>query len=245
MRVLVLAFALVMAFPYIPGSSSPAFQGISVFLGILLSLGSSSAISNMVAGIVLTYMRPFRVGNRVKIADTMGDALEKTLLVTRVRTIKNVDVTIPNAMVLSSHIINYSAAAETSGLILHTTVTVGYEIPWPRVHSVLKAAAAKTERLQRSPEPFILQTALNDSTVAYELNVHTKHPNEMAVIYSDLHRNIHDAFNEAGLELMSPRYVNVRDGNESTLPAENRPEGEPPRRFGVSFKSLDKAPGAD
>lgn len=244
-RVLVMAFALVMAFPYIPGSSSPAFQGISVFLGILLSLGSSSAISNMVAGIVLTYMRPFRVGNRVKIADTMGDVLEKTLLVTRVRTIKNVEVTIPNAMVLSSHIINYSAAAEERGLILHTTVTIGYESPWPQVHEALKDAAKRTQRLLSQPAPFILQTALNDSTVAYELNVFTKHPNQMAEIYSDLHRNIHDAFNEAGLELMSPHYLSVRDGNESTVPAENRHESDESRRFHVDFKSLDKPHGAD
>ncbi|RYZ94394.1 MAG: mechanosensitive ion channel, partial [Proteobacteria bacterium] len=167
-RVLVIAFAVVMAFPYLPGSSSPAFQGVSVFLGLLLSLGSSSAIANIVAGVVLTYMRPFKKMDRVKIADTTGDVVEKNLLVTRIRSIKNVEITIPNAMVLSSHIINYSADAAKDGLILHTTVTIGYDIPWRKVHELLQAAAGRTELLIEERPPFILQTALNDFYVAYE-----------------------------------------------------------------------------
>ena len=221
-RVLSIAFALVMAFPYIPGSSSPAFQGVSVFLGILISLGSSSAIANMVSGVVITYMRPFKLGDRVKIADTMGDVVEKNLLVTRIRSIKNVDITIPNSMVLSSHIINYSSTAQREGLILNTTVTIGYDAPWKEVHEILIRAAERTELITKDRKPFILQTALNDFYVAYELNAYTFSPHKMAQIYSDLHQNIQDSFNEAGVEIMSPHYSALRDGNEVTTPKHSR-----------------------
>lgn len=222
-RVLILAFAFVMTFPYLPGSSSPAFQGISVFLGLLLSLGSSSAIANIVAGVVITYMRPFRLGDRVKIADTVGDVIEKNLLVTRIRSIKNVDITVPNSMVLGSHIINYSSTAESEGLILTTTVTLGYDVPWRKVHELLIAAAHRTEFVMTGKSAFVLQTALNDFAVAYELNAFTDLPNRMALIYSILHQNIQDCFNEAGIEIMSPHYNSIRDGNETTLPPDYRP----------------------
>jgi small-conductance mechanosensitive channel len=205
-RFLVLAFALIVVFPYLPGSGSDAFKGVSVFLGVLLSLGSAGAIGNMVAGVVITYMRPFELGDRVKIADTVGDVIERTLLVTRVRTPKHVEVSVPNAMVLSSHIINYSAAAKEGGVILHTSVTIGYDTPWRQVHELLLAAAERTENLLAEPKPFVHQTALGDFAVAYELNAYTEHPNRMAAIYSDLHRNIQDAFQEAGVQIMSPAY---------------------------------------
>ncbi|MGH9551088.1 MAG: mechanosensitive ion channel family protein, partial [Terriglobales bacterium] len=136
-RFMIMALTLIIVFPYLPGAKSPAFQGISIFLGVLFSLGSTSAIANIVAGVILTYMRAFKIGDRVKIADTMGDVTEKTLLVTRVRTIKNVDITIANSMVLGSHIINFSASAQEEGLILHTTVTIGYDAPWRSVHKLL------------------------------------------------------------------------------------------------------------
>lgn len=221
-RLGILAFALIMAFPYLPGSGSPAFQGISVFLGVLISLGSSSAISNMVAGVVITYMRPFKTGDRVKIADTMGDVIEKNLLVTRIKTIKNVEITIPNSMVLSSHIINYSSSLDDEGLILNTTVTIGYDAPWPQVHAALIAAAKKTNFVCKDPEPFVFQTALKDFNVAYEINATTKHPNDMALIYSELHKNIQDSFNEAGIEILSPSYASLRDGNTVTIPESYR-----------------------
>ncbi|AGH94520.1 mechanosensitive ion channel family protein [Pseudobdellovibrio exovorus] len=219
-RVLVLALAFVMAFPYLPGSGSPAFQGVSVFLGLLVSFGSSSAISNIVSGIVITYMRPFKPGDRVKIADTMGDVIEKSLLVTRIRSIKNVEITIPNSMVLGSHIVNYSASAEQEGLILNATVTIGYEVPWRQVHELLKSAALKTDLVDKNKAPFILQTALNDFNVAYELNAYTTEPNRMIEIYSGLYQNIQDAFNEAGVEILSPQYSAIRDGGELSIPEE-------------------------
>lgn len=219
-RFLILAFAAIMVFPYLPGSESAAFKGISVFLGILLSLGSSSAVANVVAGAILTYMRAFKIGDRVQIADTIGDVVEKTLLVTRVRTIKNVDITVPNSMVLGSHIVNYSSSAKEYGLILHTSVTIGYDAPWRKVHELLIEAAKNTENILKLPEPFVFQKSLDDFYVNYEINVYTEKPSIMAKIYSDLHMNIQDKFNEAGVEIMSPHYAQLRDGNITAIPAE-------------------------
>lgn len=232
-RFLIIVFAAVIIFPYLPGSDSDAFKGISVFLGILFSFGSSSAISNVVSGIVLTYMRPFRIGDRVKIADTMGDVIEKTLLVTRVRTIKNVDVTVPNSMVLGSHIVNFSAQARDKGLILHTTITIGYDAPWTKVHELLIAAAKKTDHILGEPAPFVLQTALNDFYVSYELNAYTDSPTLMAKIYSDIHQHIQDSFNEGGIEIMSPHYSSLRDGNQSTIPTDYLPKDYQARGFKI------------
>jgi small-conductance mechanosensitive channel len=232
-RFLILVLATIVIFPYLPGSNSPFFQGISVFLGILFSLGSSSAISNMVAGIVLTYMRPFKIGDRVKIADTMGDVIERTLLVTRVRTVKNVDITIPNAMVLGSHIINYSSSAEDKGLILHTTLTIGYDVPWKQVHSLLIAAADETTFVLKEPKPFVLQTSLDDFYVSYELNVYTNNSQSMSAIYSELHTRIHDKFDEEGVEIMSPHYSALRDGNKPTIPQDYLPKEYHPASPGL------------
>lgn len=217
-RFIVLAFAAIMMFPYLPGSGSPAFQGVSVFLGILLSLGSSSAIGNMVAGVVMTYMRPFKTGDRVKIADTVGDVIARDLLVTRIRTIKNEEITIPNAMVLGSHIINFSTSAGDRGLILHTTVTIGYDAPWQQVHELLIAAAKATPAILAEPAPFVLQTSLDDFYVSYQINAYTAQPNSMAVTYGLLHQNIQDKFNAGGVEIMSPHYGSLRDGNSVTIP---------------------------
>jgi small-conductance mechanosensitive channel len=242
-RFLVMAFAAVVIFPYLPGSNSDFFKGISVFLGVLFSLGSTSAIANVVGGIVLTYMRPFKIGDRVRIADTMGDIVEKTLLVTRIKTIKNVNITIPNSMVLGSHIINFSSSAKQSGLILHTTVTIGYDAEWRKVHELLKAAAGATDDVLKTPVPFILQTSLDDFFVSYELNAYTDKPNKMAQIYSDLHQNIQDKFNEAGVEIMSPHYTGVRDGNQDQIPEDYLPKNYTPRSFKFSpFGDINKKP---
>ncbi len=224
-RFMILAFAAIAIFPYIPGSNSEAFRAISIFLGVLVSLGSTSSISNIVAGVVLTYMRPFQLGDRVKIADTVGDVIAKELLVTRVRTIKNVDVTIPNAMVLGSHIINYSSSATDRGLILNTSVTIGYDAPWRKVHELLIAAAGATQHIMKEPAPFVLQTSLDDFFVTYEINAYTDQPNKMAVIYAELHQNIQDKFNEGGVEIMSPHYATLRDGNYTTIPEQYRQKG--------------------
>ncbi|MGA7826241.1 MAG: mechanosensitive ion channel family protein [Geobacteraceae bacterium] len=237
-RFMIIAFAVVVAFPYLPGADSPAFKGISVFLGVLFSLGSTSAVANVVAGVILTYMRPFKLGDRVKIADTVGDVVEKTLLVTRIRTIKNVDITIPNAMVLGSHIVNYSSSAKDYGLILHTSVTIGYDVPWRTIHLLLVDAAKATENILELPAPFVFQTSLDDFYVSYELNAYTEKPSVMAKTYSDLHQNIQEKFNEAGVEIMSPHYAQIRDGNRTAIPREYLPAGYEPE--GIRIRQTGK-----
>lgn len=232
-RFLVIAFVLVVIFPYLPGAQSEAFKGISLFLGLLVSLGSSSAISNIIAGVVLTYTRAFSVGDRVRIAETTGDVVAKSLLVTRVRTVKNVDVTIPNAMVLGAHVLNYTAMARNEGLILHTAVTIGYDVPWRQVHELLLGAAAQVPELLKEPKPFVLQTALGDFSVAYELNAYTRVASGFAETYSRLHAAIQDAFNAAGVEIMSPQFHALRDGNTVTIPESQRPAGYVPPGFRV------------
>ncbi len=231
-RFLLIVFGAIVIFPYLPGSSSPVFQGFSVFLGVLLSLGSSSAISNIVAGVVITYMNPFKIGDRVKIADTTGDIIEKSLLVTRIRTTKNVNITIPNSMILGSHIINYSSSID-KGLILHTTVTIGYDVPWEQVHKLLISAAIDTPDILTDPAPFVLQTGLEDFYVSYEINAYTQKPNQMAKIYSELHKNIQNKFNEAGVEIMSPHYSAIRDGNKTTIPDDYLPKDYKTPGFGI------------
>jgi small-conductance mechanosensitive channel len=232
-RFLVLAFALVMLFPYLPGSNSEAFKGVSIFLGVLLSLGSSSAIGNLVAGVVLTYTRAFRLGDRVQIGETTGDVVMKTLLVTRIRTIKQVDVTIPNAVVLASHVLNYSAMAANPGVILHSRVTIGYDAPWRTVEALLVAAARATPGVLATPAPFVLQTSLDDWYVSYEINAYTDQPATMAGTYSRLHAEIQDRFNAAGLEIMSPQYLAARDGNRAAMDPREGASAPAPGAFRV------------
>ena len=244
-RMLTLLFALVVVFPFLPGGKSEAFKGVSIFLGLLLSLGSSSAVSNVLAGLVLTYMRPFHSGDRVKIADTTGDIIEKTLLVTRLRTIKNVEVVIPNSAILNSQILNYSALARTRGLIMNTSVTIGYDVPWRTVHGLLIHAALGTEGILADPLPFVLETALNDSYVTYELNAYTDRANDIQNIYSHLHEAIQDSFNEAAVEIMSPSFYALRDGNTVTIPKDHRPSGYQAPAFRVTNTGSQADTGPD
>jgi small-conductance mechanosensitive channel len=176
----------------------------------------------MIAGLVITYMRPFKIGDRIRIADVSGDVIEKTLLVTRVRTIKNEVITIPNSSVLSGNTINYTIEALKNGLIVHTTVTIGYDIPWKDMHKTLKEAANRTDFLLKDPEPYILQTSLDDFYVSYQINAYTHDASKQALIYSHLHQNIQDVCNENGIEILSPHYRAGRDGNESTIPSNYR-----------------------
>ncbi|MBX9599862.1 MAG: mechanosensitive ion channel family protein [Bryobacteraceae bacterium] len=243
-RLLVLALAIVAVFPYLPGSKSPAFQGISVFIGLLLSIGSSSAVANAVSGAILTYMRAMRVGDFVRIGDQEGDVVESSLLVTRIRTIKNVVVTIPNATLMNGHIINFSTLADNRGLILNTTVTIGYDAPWRTVHQLLIDAALATPGILAEPRPFVFQTALNDFNVAYQINAHTGNPSKMYEIYTDLHKNIQDKFAEGGVEIMSPNYFALRDGNTVTIPPGKRPADYQPPAFRVEQMQREKGAGA-
>jgi small-conductance mechanosensitive channel len=217
----------------LPGGRSEAFRGISILLGVLISVGSGSAVSNVMAGIMLTYMRPFKVGDRVQIAGTTGDVLEKTLLVTRLRTVKNVEVVLPNSAIAGGLILNYSAMSRSRGLVLHTTVTIGYDAPWRVVHELMVTAAQKTDGIMADPAPFVLQTSLNDFNISYELNAYTDRPNDSEAIYSRLHLNIQDCFNQAGIEIMSPAYHALRDGNTITIPEHERPSYYRPPSFRV------------
>jgi small-conductance mechanosensitive channel len=216
-RALVVVITAVIIFPYLPGAHSPAFQGVSIFLGALLTFGSGSAVSNLFAGVILTYTRAFQVGDRVRVGDSYGDVIEKSLLVTRVRTIKNEEVAIPNGVVMGTHIVNYTAASRGNGLILHTRVTIGYDAPWRKVHGLLLAAAKATPRIVAEPAPFVWQKSLDDFFVTYELNAATDHPEVLDDTYAELHKAIRDAFDAAGVEIMSPHYASLRDGSRSTV----------------------------
>ena len=233
LRVLIIIFTIVAIWPYLPGSGSQVFQGVSVLFGLMFSLTSANALSNFIAGLTLTYTRAFKLGDRVKIGEVTGDIIEKSMLVTKIRTIKNEEITVPNTKIMNTEVINYSTCAPDMGLIMHTTVTIGYDVPWRQVHQLLIDAALHTELILKTPKPFVLQTALNDFYISYQLNAYTRSANEMAVIFSDLHQNIQDSFNKAGVEIMSPHYKAVRDGNTIAIPEENRPEDYNPPSFRV------------
>ncbi len=232
-RVLIIIFTIVAIWPYLPGSGSQIFQGVSVFFGLVFSLTSASALSNFMAGLTITYTRAFKLGDRVKIGEVTGDIIEKSMLVTKIRTIKNEEITVPNTKIMNSEVINYSTCAPGHGLIMHTTVTIGYDAPWPQVHQLLIDAALSTDLILNTPAPFVLQTALNDFNISYQINAYTRSPNAMAVIFSQLHQNIQDSFNKAGVEIMSPLYQSIRDGNTITIPDAYREENYAPPAFRV------------
>ena len=219
-RILLYIFMVAMIYKYLPGSDSGVFQGISVFVGLIISLGSSTLITNLMAGLVITFMRPFRIGDRIKLNDTVGDIIEKTPLVTRVKTPKNEIVTVPNSFVMSSLTTNYSSSAQEYGLIIHSDITFGYEVPWQQVHQIMIQAALATPHIEAEPRPFVLQTKLDDWYVVYQINAYTRHPEKMALIYSQLHQNIQDMFNEAGIELLSPHFMGVRQTDQIFMPDE-------------------------
>ena len=226
-RFLLYAFMIAMIYPYLPGSDSGVFQGISVFVGLIVSLGSSTVIGNIIAGLVITYMRPFKLGDRIKLNDTTGDIIEKTPLVTRIRTPKNEVVTVPNSFIMSSHTVNYSTSAREYGLIIHSEVSIGYDIPWRQVNQILIDAALNTPGVVDDPRPFVLETSLEDWYPVYQINAYIRDANQMSQIYSDLYQNIQDRFNEAGIEIMSPHYMAVRDGNATTMPKDDLSKSNP------------------
>jgi small-conductance mechanosensitive channel len=205
-RTLVIVFGVIVAYPYVPGAESGAFKGVSLFIGVIFSLGSSSFIANFIAGYSMTYRRAFRVGDRVKIGDQTGDVEQIRLLVTHLRTVKNEEVVVPNSNILGNEVINYSTLAKNLGLILHTTVGINYDVPWRQVEAMLREAAARTPGLLQDPAPFVLKKELKDFYVSYELNAYCDTPQKMASLYADIHGNILDAFNENGIQIMVPAY---------------------------------------
>ena len=205
-RWLIIAFALVVAYPYIPGSGSEAFKGVSIFLGVVISLGSSSVIANLIAGYAMIYRRAFKVGDRILVKDLTGDVTDIRLMVTHLRTVKNEEIVVPNSEILNSYVINYSTLARSRGLILHTTVGIGYETPWRQVEAMLRLAAERTPGLLKEPAPFVLQKSLGDFAVTYELNAYCDDPTRMAPLYTSIHQNVLDVFNEHGVQIMTPAY---------------------------------------
>lgn len=205
-RTFIVLLAIVVAYPYIPGSDSSAFKGISVFMGIMLSLGSSSLIGNIMAGYTMTYRKAFHIGDRIKVGEHVGVVQDISMLVTRLQSPKNEEIIIPNSQILSTEVINYSTIAKTGGLILHTTVGIGYETPWRQVEAMLLEAASRTKDALKEPIPFVRQMALGDFAVTYEINVFCDDTTRIPFIYTDLNRNILDVFNEYGVQIMTPNY---------------------------------------
>jgi small-conductance mechanosensitive channel len=221
LRVLLWAFTVAIVYPYLPGSESKVFQGVSVFVGIIFSLGSSSAIGNLVAGLVITYMRPFKIGDRIQLKDITGFVVEKTLMVVRIKTHKNEYVTFPNLIVLSSSIINYNTSSDEDeeGLIMNATITFGYGTPWQTVHEVLIEAALGTDHVLKRPKPFVLQTAMDDFYCNYQINCYTKEVDKVPSIYSALFENIQNGFHERGIDMTAAHYrINLPPQTPAKLP---------------------------
>jgi small-conductance mechanosensitive channel len=236
-KFVLILFAVILIYPYTPIAASTAAQGISIFVGVLFSLGSTSAIGNVIASIVLNYTRSFRIGDTVRIGDIMGEVVEKTALVMRIRTRYNEEVSIPNATVVGSNVINFSEAARRGEmLILHSTVTIGYDVPWQTVHQLLIDAALATEDIEKEPRPFVFQLSLNDNYPVYEINAYTKKPSLWLDTYTKLHANIQDKFNEAGVEILSPSYHVNRLTQETTIPPHYREKSYIPPPIDLSIK---------
>lgn len=207
-RVVVVAFALVVAYPYIPGSDSEAFKGVGLFMGVVLSIGSTSFIANMIAGYSLTYRGAYRVGDLVRIGEHTGKVEDVRAMSTTIRSLKNEEINIPNSVVLASAVINYSTYQREQGLVLHTDVGIGYDTPWRQVEALLLLAAQRTEGVLEDPPPFVLQRAMGDFAVTYQLNAYCRDAHRMNTMYSQLHANIQDVFNEHDVQIMSPHYEN-------------------------------------
>jgi small-conductance mechanosensitive channel len=219
-RTLLFLFLLMVSFPFLPGAGTQFFQGFSLFVGALITLGSASAIGNIVAGTVLTYTGAFRIGDMVQIGGTHGIVIEKTLLVTRVRTVENEEVTIPNSTVLSSAVVNFSSRAAKGGVVLRVSAGIGYNVDWRTVHGLMVDAAGRTEHILEDPAPQVWQTSLGDYAVNYELRAWTKRPEAMFEILSSLRRNVLEAFNRAGVEIMTPSVRAHRDASDLAIPPE-------------------------
>ncbi len=212
-------FAFVAMYPYLPGSGSEAFKGLGVILGLMLSLGGSGVVSQAMSGLVLMYSRALRKGDYVQIDETEGVVISLGMLATKIRTVKREEITIPNAVVLGTSTKNFTRLAGQEGVVLYTAVTIGYDAPWRKVHEALIAAASRTEGLRKEPKPFVRQTALSDFYVEYQINAHLEKPERRLLTLSKLHTNIQDTFNEAGIVIVSPHYVDD--------PAHPAPDREP------------------
>ena len=204
--------AIVVAYHYMPGSETDAFKGVSVFLGLLVTFGSSGLVNQFMSGFMITYSRALRIGDYVRIGEVEGTVTHLGVLSTKLRTVRQEEVTVPNALVVSQTTIDYSRPGDTEGVLTPTSVTIGYDAPWRQVHAMLLAAAERTPGLRRAPTPFVLQTALDDFYVKYTLLVSLERQDTRGPVLSRLHENIQDQFNEHGVQIMSPHYEGDPDG---------------------------------
>lgn len=217
-RAITIAIAVVFIYPLIPGSDSRAFQGLTILAGIMVSLGSNAVVSNMMAGLFVIYRRSTNIGDRIKVGDQVGDVVEIKMMETLIKSVKNEMVSIPNAELLNSEVVNYSRKIDGRGLLVHTTVGIGYEEPQDKVEAMLIEAARRTRDLKKSPEPFVLWTQLADYAINYQINAFTTRGSSLPRILSDLHRHIVDVFNENGVQIMTPSYE--ADPEEMKIPSQ-------------------------
>ena len=229
LRVLLYSLMLVMIWPLLPNSNSQVFQGVSVFIGLVVSLGSTSIIGNLISGMVMTYMRQFSIGDYIKVGDVVGEVIEKTMLVTRIRTRKNEVITMQNSSLMGSQTSNYTVAAKNYGLIVHTKVTIGYDVPWQHVKEIMESAALETPGIKHKPRPFMMTTSLDDYYVEYEINAFTDDAVRLSTIYSNLHQNLLKRFFEGGVEIMSPHIYAHRSDLDLQVPPEFKQEFETPQ----------------
>ena len=223
LRVLLYSLMIVMIWPLLPNSDSQVFQGVSVFIGLVISLGSTSIVGNLMAGLVMTYMRPFHIGDYIKVGDTVGEVIEKTVFVTRIRPRKNEIVTMQNSSLMGSQTSNFSVAARSYGIIVHTKVTIGYDVPWQKIKEIMESAALATPGIKHKPYPFLMITALDDFYVEYEINAYTDNAVKLPAVYSALHANLLNRFFEEGVEIMSPHIYARRDGIDVQMPENYKP----------------------
>jgi small-conductance mechanosensitive channel len=208
-QVIVWAFALALAYPYLPGADTDAFKGVSVLVGVMVSIGASSLVGQLASGLILMYTRAFRASEYVRIGETEGTVVGLGAFATRVRTGLGEEVLLPNSYVLQNTTNNYSRSIEGAGFVVHTGVTIGYSTPWRQVHAMLEEAARRTKDIVADPAPYVRQTKLSDFYVEYRLIAYATvdHPDQRIDMMSRLHANIQDVFNEHGVQIMSPHYM--------------------------------------
>jgi small-conductance mechanosensitive channel len=217
-RTLWLLFLLMVIYPYLPGSDSKFFQGFSLFAGALVTFGSAGAIGNIVAGVLLTYTNAFRLGDVVRIGESMGTIVGKTLLVTRIRTSFNEELTLPNANVLANTVTNFSSNITKGGVALAVPAGIGYDVDRQQVARLMLESAYRTSHILRVPAAVVLQVGLGDYAVQYELLAYTNRPDLFLVTHSELRGNVLDSFNKAGVEIMTPSVVAHRDASKLAIP---------------------------
>jgi small-conductance mechanosensitive channel len=221
-------FAAVVAYPYIPGSSTDAFKGISVFFGLVISLGSTGIINQIMSGLFVVYSKALRTGEWVRVNDTEGEVLDVGLLAAKVRTIEGQEVTIPNSILVGTSTTNYTRLGHADGMIVSSTITIGYNAPWRQVHGLLTLAADRTSNIRKQPEPYVLQRQLSDFYVEYTLIARLESEHLRIETLSELHSQIQDAFNEVGVQIMSPHFMMQPEGSVVVPPSKWHASATPP-----------------